>query len=241
MPPPHKPPNSWGMTLLETTLPTRKITASAVKVTGTVPNDQKFESKLEEDFLVLLRFDPDVLEFTTQSETVPWVANDGSRHTYTPDVLIKYRPETNRKTALVEVKPDLGPDASYQWKPPRSEDPHLNQLKWEAATRYAQKRGWDFYVQYEKDIRTPYLQNARFLLRHLERGEPSKYDTRLLEKLQQQGAMPLKAWCESISASRSEQAHIYPACYRLIGLRSVRADIQNSLLTSGTLISPKEI
>lgn len=140
----------------------------------------------------------------------------------------------------MEIKPDLGPDASYQWKPPRSENPHLNQLKWEAATRYAQKRGWVFYVQYEKDIRTPYLQNARFLLRHLERGEPSKYDARLLEELQQQGAMTLKAWCESIAASTSERAHIYPACYRLIALRSVKTDIQTSLITFSTLISPQE-
>lgn len=219
-------------------MPTRKITASPVKVTGTVPNGQKFESKLEEDFLVLVRFDPDVAEFTTQSETVSWISDDGSRHTYTPDVLIKYRPGTERKTALVEVKPDLDSDASYQWKPPRNEDPRANQLKWEAATLYAKQRGWDFHVEYEKTIRTPYLANARFLLRYFERGEPSQYDRPLLDMLQQHGIMTLKAWCESISSLRTEQAHIYPACYRLIAHRNVKADLQTSVISLNTPISP---
>lgn len=50
--------------------PTRKITRSPVKVTGTAPDGQQLESTLEEDFLVLLRFNRLIDRVETQAITI---------------------------------------------------------------------------------------------------------------------------------------------------------------------------
>lgn len=156
-------------------MPTRRITRSAVKVTGTVPDGQQFESVLEEDFFILLRFNPTVESFEQQPIALEWQDPTGSIRDYTPDVLVRYRsdvPETaNLMPMLCEVKPDISDETrpSHRRKMTRSDSEKENALKWAAAERYAAQHGWGFKVYRESEIRTPYLENARFLLRHRER------------------------------------------------------------------------
>ncbi|MFA5082147.1 MAG: TnsA endonuclease N-terminal domain-containing protein, partial [Hydrogenophilaceae bacterium] len=90
---------------------TRRITSNPATVTGTAATDQKYESTLEQDYFVLLRFDPWVEKFIEQPITVPWTDQNGKVRKYTPDVLVHFRsdvaPEDRRPPLLVEVKPDL--------------------------------------------------------------------------------------------------------------------------------------
>lgn len=222
-------------------MPTRRITRSPVKVTGTAPDGQAFESTLEEDFFVLLRFNQLVKSFESQTETVEWLDNAQKIRKYTPDVLVRYRQDfaesSNWPVVLCEVKPDFNDvsESPRRRKPPRKENEEENQLKWVAATRYAAKRGWEFKVVRESEIRTPFFINARFLLRHLERGVESRYDGDLLEALVTKGPLSLSAWAGGQANSLEERARIFPACYRLIATLRVEVDL-SKLLTLDTQV-----
>lgn len=212
-------------------MPTRKITRSPVKVTGTVPDGQEFESALEEDFFVLLRFNRLVESFEAQPVTIDWLDQAKKIRSYTPDVLVRYRndlPESaHMKPELCEVKPDFDeiPQRSRRRMPARKEDEQENQLKWAAARRYAAKQGWRFRVVREKEIRTPYFANARFLLRYLERGKDSKYQAELLCRLPETGSIRLADWVGAFAHTIQERALVLPACYRLIAKQQVDVDL----------------
>lgn len=213
-------------------MPTRKITRSPVKVTGTVPDDQMFESSIEEDFFTLLRFNRLVAGFEHQPIKVEWTDAEGTVHEYTPDVLVRYRTDLPEAadliTTLCEVKPDLVDDqnSSRHRGPRRTENEEENALKWAAAERLASNRGWAFKVYRESEIRTPYLTNARFLLRHLERAVSNpELETPLLSSLQAQGEMTLGKWVSEFAATDLDRARILPVCYRLIAQGRVRADL----------------
>lgn len=216
-------------------MPTRKITRSPVKVTGTAPDDQKFESTLEEDFFVLLRFNPLVESFEEQPVAIEWLDEAEEIRGYTPDVLVRYRtdlPESaNWPPVLCEVKPDFNEatESPRRRLPPRKENEAENKLKWAAAQCYAARKGWEFKVVRESEIRTPYLKNARFLLRHLERGEASSTDAELMRLLAQQGPMTLRAWAALVAGSPEERARVLPACYRLIARHQVETDLSAPL------------
>lgn len=217
-------------------MPTRKITRSAVKVTGTVPDDQMFESSIEEDFFTLLRFNRLVAGFEHQPIKVEWADAEGTVHQYTPDVLVRYRTDLPEAadliTTLCEVKPDLpdGKNASRRREPRPPENEEENALKWAAAERLASNRGWAFKVYRESEIRTPYLTNARFLLRHLERaGSSSELEGPLLSHLLAQGETTLGKWASEFAATELDRARVLPVCYRLIAQGKVRTDLSVAL------------
>lgn len=216
-------------------MPTRRITRSPVKVTGTAPDGQAFESTLEEDFFVLLRFNRLVKSFESQSETVEWLDDNKKIRRYTPDVLVRYRQDTSESAewpaVLCEVKPDFNDssESPRRRRPPRRENHEENELKWAAAKRHAAKRGWEFKVVRESEIRTPYFTNARFLLRYLERGLETRYDTDLLQALASRGALTLAEWVGTQANSMEDQARVLPACYRLIAMQCVEVDLTEVL------------
>jgi hypothetical protein len=227
-------------------VPTRRITASPVKVTGAAPDGQQFESSLEEDFFCLLRFNRLVASFEHQPVTLEWLDPTGRIRKYTPDVLVRYRKDDPEAAELIpvlcEVKPDIsdGKVSPRRKGQPRTENEDENALKWAAAERYAAHRGWGFKVYRESEIRTPYLTNARFLLRHCERkdGPQSSLETRLLKILDTDGAMTLRDWAAAGSSASLSPVESLPACYRLVGIGSVSADLDR-LLTLDSMISPR--
>lgn len=222
-------------------MPTRKITRSPVKVTGTLPDGQRYESTLEEDFYVLLRFNPLVANFETQPVTVEWRDGKGKIRNYTPDVLVHYRQDlaesADMRPVLCEVKPDLTEqsESPRRRRPPRTENEEENRLKWAAAERYAARQGWTFKAYRESEIRTPYLDNARFLLRYLEKAVGSKREPELLAWIAERGPRTLDEWASIRGGSSQVRAEIFPACYRLIAQRRVEADL-SAPLTLQTVI-----
>lgn len=116
-------------------MPTRRITRSPVKVTGTAPDGQGFESTLEEDFFVLLRFNPLVVSFEAQPVTVEWLDEAQKIRSYTPDVLVRYRIDMAESATwppiLCEVKPDFNEvsESPRRRLPPRTENEEENKLK----------------------------------------------------------------------------------------------------------------
>jgi hypothetical protein len=240
-------------------MPTRKFKSSPVKVTGTVPNDQRFESTLEQDYFTLLRFDLTVDHFEAQPVEIDWYDDLGARHSYTPDVLVHFKhgpDDSSRKpTELVEVKPD--PESkdglpkhpirfrktakpTKRNKPTREELERQNALKWEAATVYSYRKGWKFLVVRESEIRTPFLDNARFLLRFLERPLLSDYSAEMLSRLADcHEGISLRQWAAQTGNSPAP-ATVFPSCYRLIAQRQVKVDLTVKL-SLDSIIFPAKI
>jgi hypothetical protein len=223
-------------------MPTR-AKASPVKLTGLSPEGEKFESHLEEDYFVLLRFDPAVIRWSRCQHTIEW--SDGSKiRRYTPDAYVEMRDANSRTgvaTLIVEVKPDFREDDPRpKAKLPRSESDEENRRKWEAAAAFAHIKGWKFVVKRESDIRTVYLENARFLLRHKERpvGQPL-LENRLLEALRAAGTLTLRDWVHAVQRGGQEVAAVWPACYSLIAADRVSVDLHRERLSMATLCASK--
>ncbi len=118
-----------------------------------------FESTLEKDFLTILEFDRLVDKFEVQPVTIEYIDHIGGERTYTPDVLVHYCSgllSPTPKTILYEVK--YRNDLKENWTKYRP--------KFKAALHYACKQNWKFSIITECEIRTPYLNNIKFLLRY---------------------------------------------------------------------------
>lgn len=139
-------------------MPVRKIGLCYRSVSGRVPmgpsrRSVATESTLERDFVLLQRLDPDVATVEEQPVRITLPSPDGTSGHYVPDFLVTYH-STGRRPLLVEVK--------------YSSDPALTSgqltARLAAAADYAHERDWCFTLFTEKEIRTPRLENARFLL-----------------------------------------------------------------------------
>lgn len=144
-------------------MPTRKIPKSYRSVTGLVASNKNermagFESSLERDLILLIEFDLNVEYYEEQPVIIDYIDGNGKEHSYTPDILVKYRkdivPAKRMIPSLYEVK--YRQDLFANWKELKP--------KFKAARAYAKARGWRFQIVTEQEIRTPYLQNVKFLL-----------------------------------------------------------------------------
>ena len=110
-----------------------------------------YESALERDYLFLLDFDRNVKRFEVQPIKIDMTHIPGHRH-YTPDVLVEFKPGYGRPW-LIEVK--FEKDLRRHWvdlKP-----------KFKAAMQNCRKYGWIFHLVTERHVRTPLLENVKFL------------------------------------------------------------------------------
>lgn len=205
-------------------MPIRKIPKNSRSVTGVLNGDKsigpsEYESPLERDLYRILEFDLNVDRYEVQPVHVEFRRADGSLDEYTPDVVIHYRkdllPAAWFKTQLVEVKPrkDL-------WE-------HWGELlpKVRAARRYAAERGWQFRILTEKEIRTPYLLNVKFL--HPFRRQPSDGEAfgeieKALVELRESTPEALLAMLRNTQMARAE---LLPELWRMVAEGYVLMDL----------------
>src|SRR5438552_4172137 len=142
--------------------PVRKIRPSSRSITGKHSSRKtntihQFESSLERDFLILLEYDDTVEDYGVQPVTIYYDLN-GKTARYTPDIEVHYKPGLDKMPILCEIKytSELQEKQAY-YEP-----------KFKAATEYACVHGYEFKVFTEKNIRTDYLQNIKFLSRYCE-------------------------------------------------------------------------
>lgn len=138
-------------------MPVRKIGLCYRSVSGRVPMGSSrrsvaTESTLERDFVLLQRLDHDVATVEEQPVRIALPGPDGTSGHYVPDFLVTYR-SADRCPLLVEVK--------YSSDPALTSGQLTTRLA--AAADYARELGWCFALFTEKEIRTPRLDNARFL------------------------------------------------------------------------------
>ena len=222
----------------------RRFKASPVKVTGVAPDMQPFESSLEEDFYFLLRFrqGKDVVSFSRPTESVVWHDQAGKRRKYTPDVLVEFAASAdapNGAHMLCEIKPDFDDRDNPKARLPRDEDEQENRCKWLAATNFAVTRGWTFKVWRESDIRTPFLENAKFLMRPYERPGSDNGRERLLSLLREGGPAALGTLMSQAEPDLERRARLYPTLYTAIARGQIHADL-SVRLSLKTVLSARD-
>ena len=188
-----------------------------------------FESTLERDLLTLLDFDGNVLTYDVQPVTVPWIDRNGKERIYTPDVLIQYRPRScsysYKDTILCEVK--YRSDLLKRW----------NEFypKFKAAIRYANDRGWRFKILTDQEIRTHYMENARFLLPYLNQELDDSHARMLLQRLVDLRETSIQGLIASVFNDKWSQAELIPSVWYLIATRRIAVNLHEPLTMSSTV------
>jgi len=123
------------------------------KYTGDVTNIVA-RSSWEIRFLNWCDNSPGVVSYSSEETIIPYrCGTDNKIHKYYMDFRVQIKNKLGQvKTYLIEIKPKV------QTLPPKYSGKQTkrylnesmtyikNQSKWEAATRYAKDRGWEFYV-----------------------------------------------------------------------------------------------
>jgi hypothetical protein len=213
-------------------MPVRTVPKNYRNVTGiyaSAKSDEKamFESTLERDFITLLEFDKKVTGFEVQPVEVSWIDQNGKSRSNFPDVLFKRKTKSGVETVLVEVK--YRSDLKKDW------DKLKPKLK--ANLRYAKQRGWKFMIMTEVEIRTPLLENARFLLPYIRQGAQREGDMSLLDdKLKELKKSTPSTLLELLASSEWDRAAILPTLWYLVGTKQIRCNLSVERLNMNTPI-----
>lgn len=186
-----------------------------------MPCGARYESALERDLMYLLRFDINVDKFIAQPLAIHYKDVDGKQHKYTPDILIHHRkdifPAKTLPIILGEVK--YRDDLRQNFKEYRP--------KFKAAIHYAKEQGWKFRILTEREIRTPYLKNAKFLLpyKRLEPYPDSDHIFLVFNKLTELRETDVETLLVSIYQDKWNQAQLLPIIWHLIAIRRIGNDL----------------
>ena len=211
-------------------MPVKKIQKNYRVITGYVSSKKAngmsfFSGSLERDLYTLLDFDWNVARFEEQPVTIPYLDAQRMERSYTPDVLIRYQdgeafpPAEGLKTVLAEVK--FRQDLKTNWleyKP-----------KFRAARRYAKQRGWVFRLLTEREIRTPFLINAKFLRRFRDIQVDQNIYDRIIDQLQELRETDPESLLIALSDDKWERARMIPHLWYLVARKRVGSDFMEPL------------
>ena len=120
-----------------------------------------YRSGLELNFFRWCDRNDRVLQWGSESVVIPYLSpKDGKMHKYFVDNVLILRTENGNKKFLVEIKPEK------QTTPPSQSSRKsrknllyeqitwaVNSCKWEAASNWCKKNGFEFVILTEKDLR----------------------------------------------------------------------------------------
>jgi hypothetical protein len=193
--------------------PVREIGVSTRGVTGNVPSLGKYESSLERDFMEILRFDLNIERFIPQPLVIEYLDQGGKLRSYTPDGLIYFK--STATPVLFEVK--YRADFRRDWK--------MLMPKFRAAKAYCLNRAWRFEVFTEKEIRTSYLGNVKFLWSYRKQVPSAEMKTMVLQTLwdldEADPDLLLCALCHDLT----NRARMIPVIWHLIATGAIGCDM----------------
>jgi hypothetical protein len=205
-------------------MPVRKVPKNYRNLTGVAASTKaigpaQFESTLERDYLAILEFSPAVECFETQPLAIEWRDAEGRQRRYTPDVLVRFRPEAGRRPWLCEVK--YRSDIQKDWA---ELHPRLRR-----GVRHAKRQGWRFRLITEVEVRTPYLTNVRFLAPFKFHGFPDDSVERLLDALTTNQPSTPNALLRALEADLARQGEWLPVLWHLMAHHRIAADLDRAL------------
>lgn len=218
-------------------VPKRIIKPSYYSVIGRAPSpknrsSQQSESQLEQDFLVLLEFDRQVARYGVQPITIRWSPASGRTEQYTPDVVVVYHTQINSGPIL--------PPTLFEVKPRQilQRDWGLLRPKYSAATAWSREHGFRFKLITDVQIRTPYLNNVRFLSRYRERAiiRNEELDTQrhifLREALRKLNQSTPNALLRFVTDKQNLQLELIPILWQMMYIGTICADLSKPLSMS---------
>lgn len=124
-------------------------------------NNIIFRSSWERRFMVYCDQHSKILNWSSESLGIPYISPvDNKIHTYYPDFLVEIESkEGSKKTVLIEVKPY---SQCFPPKKPKRQTRRfitecatyaVNQAKWDAAKALCKKKGWEWKVLTEKELK----------------------------------------------------------------------------------------
>ncbi|MEO8761351.1 MAG: TnsA endonuclease N-terminal domain-containing protein [Bacteroidia bacterium] len=182
-----------------------------------------FESALERDYFSLLEFDSNVETYIEQPVEIKYEFEGKTRH-YTPDVLIYYSEnrggEIVRCPLLVEVK--YRDNIRKKWKEYKP--------KFRAGISYALEKGWKFKIITEREIRTSYLENVKFLLSYKSNEYIDFNDKQLLMKWMTKLGKTNPAELTMAAAwDKNKQAELLYCLWHLVSTMNIGCDLHKPL------------
>ena len=199
-------------------------------ITGTMPNGNRYESALERDFMTLLAFDATVDVYTPQPVVVHYIDAEGVKRRYTPDGLVEWRTDVDvddLRPVLTEIK--FREEFAGNWRAWR--------VKARAAQAFARERGWHYKIFTEREIRTPVLENATFLLQYQSRPSSPETEEWVLNRLHTLSESTPADLIASLYRDRWNQATLIPVLWRLMAERSVGFDVSQPLTMNSPIWS----
>lgn len=211
----------------------RKIPKNYRNLTGVAASVKSkgafFESTLERDCLTLLDFDSNVIAYDVQPVAIDWVDDNGKKRVYTPDVLVKYRHKgcsfSNKDNVLYEIK--YRSDIEKNWDELKP--------KFKAAFNYARKMGWRFKILTEVEIRTVFMENARFLLPYVNNGGDDSHIELLVHNLLNMRQCSVESLLKAIFNDKWARAELIPTLWYLLGINHIKTDLNLPLNMSSEI------
>ena len=175
--------------------------------------------------MLLLDSDPYLESYDVQPVEIPLSRG----RIYVPDRLVTYRPTPSgnlRPPELVEIKTQEHLD--------RYADKYRE--KFAAAVVFAEERGWIFVTRTELDVRTPLIQNLKYLHRYRNTpADPVAVD-HLLEAMRQEGSpMTPAALLGCLTDNLETRATWIPVLWHLVAHGAIQADLRVPLSESTPL------
>lgn len=223
------------LTRLVSNGPVRAIGTSRRALTGRVKmyagGTASFESSLERDWLVAADFDPSAVQVQEQPFTIHYQL-DGKPRRYTPDLLVEYQAAARASEVVVyEVKPM--DDLRANWK--------MFKPRFKAAVRYCRERGWRFKIVTEKYIRTPFVENAKFLRRYRNLQSQPLFGDQLLYTLRALGETTPQALLAAAYLHEEKRMAALSELWRLIACRTVGAVLTDTLTMQSPIWLPDAV
>jgi len=206
-------------------MPVRRIPKNSRSITGLVASNKlqrmaEFESSLERDLILLIEFDLNVDYYEEQPLVIDYVDSNGEERIYTPDIFVRYRndivPAKWMLPSLYEVK--YRRDLFANWKELKP--------KYRAARAYAKTKGWRFNIITEQEIRTPYLQNIKFLLPYRRLSFDWSEQEFLLSKLKDMREINPEALLLACYREPINRAKLIPIMWHLVSISMIGVDLR---------------
>jgi len=210
-------------------MPIRKIPRSYCTVTGLTASGDKsddstaYESSLEHLCHKLLIFNSNVLKYEEQPVKIYFPGIDGKTYHYTPDLFLTYRqdiaPTKYWKPLLAEVK----------WRKDLFKDWQELKPKFRAARKYTRERHWDFAILTDKEIITPYLVNAIFLLTFRRHPIDKAHSTLLLQAMEELRETDPETLLLTLTDDPNRKAELIPTLWKLVDNHAIGANLDSRL------------
>lgn len=217
-------------------MPVRNIPIGNRAVTGQHGRSgTRYESSLERDFFELMMADPTVASVEGQPVQILYATSQGKQRRYTPDALVRFRPDAATGIAAASLLCEVKYRDEYRAK--------FLELKerFQVARRYAREHGWKFRVVTDREIRTCRFANLHFLAGFKDRLPVQDHVQLILTMLAASADATPATVLAALSPDPWRQAELLPTLWWLVAHWKVRADLSQPLTMNSQITAHNEI